>query len=135
MRALVFVAFAAVAVASPAVTVVVDKSTGAYTVAMDGKAWYESPIAPAHVCVGGKQVVLKFKSANTSSGSDKFGAWSGTTASFYSDSPSAAVDFTFKHVRFLFSSSLSHPNHYVAKLLVCIEPQHCGRHRILPSWT
>lgn len=79
--------------AAPTVSAEVNKDTGVYTVSVDGKPWYSSP-GPPTVCVGGKQTELKLTGTKASSGSDKFGAWTGTTAS-YSDGD-AAVDYTFQ---------------------------------------
>ena len=72
---------AAAAGAEPKLSAAVDKSSGVYTVSVDWKAWYSSP-GPATVCIGGKQTQLKLTGTKASSGSDKFGAWTGTTASY-----------------------------------------------------
>jgi hypothetical protein len=84
---------AAAAGAEPKLSAAVDKSSGVYTVSVDGKAWYSSP-GPATVCIGGKQTQLKLTGTKASSGSDKFGAWTGTTASY--SAGGAAVDYTFQ---------------------------------------
>ena len=47
---------AAAATAGPAVSVAVDKTSGVYTVSVDGEAWFESPAGGLQVCVGGKQL-------------------------------------------------------------------------------
>jgi hypothetical protein len=102
---------------APGVSVGVDNTTGVYTVAVGGEKWYQSPAAPV-VCVAGNQVrllrevpavvcasspfalqvTLKLTGTKVASGSDKFGAWTGTMASYDDESGTyaAAVDFTFK---------------------------------------
>ena len=77
----------------PAVTAAVDQA--GYTISVDGAPWYKSPQSPT-VCVGGQHVSLPFRGANTSHGSDQFGTWTGTTASYSSTSPAAELHLTFK---------------------------------------
>lgn len=79
--------------AAPALTIAVDKTSGVYTVAVDGTAWYASPGAPS-VCVAGAQTPLKLSGTKAASGSDAFGAWTGTTASF--SAAATEMDLTFK---------------------------------------
>jgi|EP01046_Picozoa_sp_COSAG06_P017525 hypothetical protein len=85
------------AAGAPALSVAVNSSSGVYTVAVDGKAWYMSP-PDLTLCVAGKQLALTLKSTSAASGSDAFGAWSGTTASFTTAGGAAAavMDVTFK---------------------------------------
>ena len=70
----------------------VDKS-GVYTLSVDGKAWYASPGAPK-VCVGGTQTQLATAGTKAAAGTDKFGAWTGTTTSY--SGTGAEMDVTFK---------------------------------------
>ena len=98
MRALLLALAAAASLpacraASPTLAVAVDKSSGVYTVSVDGKAWYSSPGAPT-LCVGGKQTPLALSGTAAASGSDKFGAWTGTTATF--SGGGASMEATFK---------------------------------------
>ena len=81
------------AAAAPAVTVAVDKTSGVYTLSVDGKAWYASPGAPK-VCVGGTQTQLATAGTKAAAGTDKFGAWTGTTTSY--SGTGAEMDVTFK---------------------------------------
>ena len=81
----------------PAVTIDVDKTTGAYTVNLDGVPWYQSP-RTHRVCVAGTQAPLTLQGTLPAAGSDKFGAWAGVMASFVSSgTPQAVVAYTFKH--------------------------------------
>ena len=81
---------------APALSVAVNSSSGVYTIAVDGKAWYMSP-ADLTLCVAGKQLALTLKGTSAASGSDAFGIWSGTTASFATAGGATAVmDLTFK---------------------------------------
>jgi hypothetical protein len=95
MLALVLLAAApaTAAAAAPALSAAVDKSSGVYTISVDGKAWYSSPGAPS-VCVSGKPTELAFTGTKASSGTDKLGAWTGVTASY--STGDTAVDYTFQ---------------------------------------
>ena len=86
-------AASASAATPPALTIAVDKTSGVYTVAVGGKAWYSSPGAPS-LCVGGVQTALTIAGTKAASGSDAFGAWAGTTATF--SAAAADMDVTFK---------------------------------------
>jgi hypothetical protein len=81
----------------PALGFVIDKSTGVYTVSVDGQAWYSSPASGESICVKGKQIALKLAATAAVSGTDKVGAWTGVKASFAAAAgQTAAVDYTFK---------------------------------------
>ena len=62
---------------------------------------YTSPTTQS-VCISGKQTVLPFVSSAAASGTDKFGAWTGNTASYGGGgvvdvASSSTMDITFKH--------------------------------------
>lgn len=84
-----------VVAAGPTLSVGVDSSSGVYTVAVDGAPWYVSPGAPT-LCVAGKQLPLALNGTSAASGSDAFGAWTGTTASFAAAGGGAGMHLTFK---------------------------------------
>jgi hypothetical protein len=60
--------------AAPVLAVSVG-SSGAFTVTLDGTAWFNS--APPSVCVQGTSAPLHFVSQSQASGSDALGAWTG----------------------------------------------------------
>ena len=66
--------------AAPHVTFVVDRSTGMYSVALDGETWYKS-VAP-DICIAGSRLPLQLLNVAASSGIDNFGAWTGKAAAF-----------------------------------------------------
>ena len=82
--------------AAPQVSIEVDQTSGAYSVALDGEKWYTSPPAP-QVCVAGKQITLAFNKTSPASGTGHWGPWSGVEARYTSEkSPSVVLDLQFQ---------------------------------------
>jgi len=96
MRLATLLLCAAVAAASPALTVTVDKSTGAYALAVDGTPWLQSPSTPTQVCLAGKYVTLELAGTEAASGSDAFGDWTGVAVSWSVPGSTQTVVHTFQ---------------------------------------
>lgn len=87
-------ALATLGTASTPVSLSVDSKSGIYSVSVGSTVWYRSTMPV--VCVGGKQTTLSLSGTDPASGTDKFGAWTGTEATYASTTPKALMKVTFK---------------------------------------